>query len=161
MPSFDIVCEVDHTEVKNATNQVRKELQNRFDFKGVQWEMTEEKSSIDLHAESEFKLRAIIEILLDKLAKRGVSLKNIDQGQSEVSSAGRGRQVIKLKEGLEPEVSKKIVASLKAQKLKVTPSIEGDKVRVSGKNRDDLQTCISHVRQMDLPVTVSFSNFRD
>lgn len=117
MPSFDITCEVDHNEVKNATNQVRKELQTRFDFKGVQWEMIEEGGTIILSAESDFKLRALREILRDKLSRRRVSLKNVDEGTPEISSAGRARQVLTLKEGIDADVARAIVAAVRKSEI--------------------------------------------
>jgi uncharacterized protein YajQ (UPF0234 family) len=161
MPSFDITCEVDRNEVKNATNQVRKELQTRFDFKGVAWEMVEEKNTITLSAESDFKLRAVLDVLRDKLARRGVSPKNVDEGKLEISSAGRARQVLTLKEGIPADVSKQITTALRASGLKVQATVEAGKVRVSGKKRDDLQAAIAHVRGMELPLAASFGNFRE
>jgi cyclic-di-GMP-binding protein len=161
MPSFDVVSEVDKNEVKNAVNQFRKELQNRFDFKGTDWELTEEPGALVLRAESDFKLQALREILLQKLASRQVSLKNIEVVKPEISSVGRARQVLKLKEGLEADVAKKITASIKAAGLKVQAHIEGPKVRVTGKKRDDLQQVMAHLRATEFPVALSFNNFRD
>jgi len=161
MPSFDITCEVDRNEVKNATNQVRKELQTRFDFKGVQWEMIEEGNTITLSAESDFKLRALREILRDKLSRRGVSLKNVGEGTPEISSAGRARQVLTLKEGIDADIARIMVAAVRKSGLKVQAAIEGGKVRVTGKKRDDLQSVMSQVRGMDLSLAVSFGNFRE
>ncbi len=161
MPSFDITCEVDRNEVKNATNQVRKELLTRFDFKGVVWEMVEDKNTITLSAESDFKLRAVLEILRDKLARRGVNPKNVDEGRIEISSAGRARQVLTLKEGIPPEVAREITTAIRGSGLKVQAAIEAGKVRVSGKKRDDLQAAIAHVRGLELAVAVDFGNFRE
>ncbi len=161
MPSFDITCEVDRNEVKNATNQVRKELQTRFDFKGVKWEMTEEKNTITLSAESDFRLRAVLEILRDKLARRGVNPKNVDEGRIEISSAGRARQVLTLKEGIPADVAKTITTSLRGSGMKLQATVEAGKVRVTGKKRDDLQAAIAHVRGLDLPLAVEFGNFRE
>jgi uncharacterized protein YajQ (UPF0234 family) len=161
MPSFDITCEVDLNEVKNATNQVRKELQTRFDFRGVIWEMVEEKHTITLSAESEYKLQAILDVLRDRLAKRGVSPKNVEEGKVEASSTGRARQVLKLRDSIPPEVAKELATSIRGSGLKVQAAIEHGKLRVSGKKRDDLQAAIAHVRALDLKVTVDFGNFRD
>lgn len=161
MPSFDIVSEIDKNEVKNAVNQFRKELLNRFDFKGTEWEIKEEPNALALKAESDFKLRAMTEILLQKLAARNVSLKNVQPEDPEISSVGRARQNLILKEGLDADVARKIVASIKELKLKVQPHIEGPKVRVSGKKLDELQKVMAHLRQEDFPVTLSFDNFRD
>ncbi|MGH8020604.1 MAG: YajQ family cyclic di-GMP-binding protein [Opitutaceae bacterium] len=161
MPAFDITCEVDRNEVNNATNQARKELQTRFDFKGAKWEMVEEKNTITLSAESEFRLRAVLEIVRDKLSRRGVNPKNVDEGKIEISSAGRARQVLTLKEGIPAEVAKTITTSIRGSGLKVQPTVEGGKVRVAGKKRNDLQAAIAHVRGLDLPLAVEFGNFRE
>lgn len=161
MPSFDITCEVDHSEVKNAINQVRRELRTRFDFKGVEWDLVEEKHALTLSAESDFKLRALLEIVREKLARRNVDLKNIDEGSPEISSTGRARQVITFKEGISAEVAKTLTGAIRGTKGKVQAAVEAGKVRVTGKKRDDLQATIALVRQMDLPLAVSFGNFRD
>lgn len=161
MPSFDIASEVDLAEVKNAVLQCRKELQTRFDFKGVHWEITEEKNQLILAADDEFKIRAIEQILFTKLAKRGVSLKNLESQPPQISSVGRARMEIKIKNGFEPETAKLVVSRVKALGLKVQAQIQEQKVRVNGKSKDDLQAVIAHLRQADLPVGVSFGNFRD
>lgn len=161
MPSFDITCEVDRNEVKNAVNQLRKELLTRFDFKGVVWDLTEEDKTMTLSAESDFKLRAVLEVLREKLARRGINPKNIEEGKPEISSAGRARQVLTMKEGIAADVAKKITTSIRATGVKVQATIEAGKVRVSGKKRDDLQTIIAHVRGLDLPLAVSIGNFRE
>lgn len=122
---------------------------------------SEEPNALVLRAESDFKLRAMTGILMQKLAARKVDLKNIGPQPPEISSVGRARQTLVLKEGLEAEVAKKISASIKTLKLKVQAHIEGPKVRVSGKKLDDLQKVMAHVRQMDFPVALSFNNFRD
>lgn len=161
MPSFDITCEVDLTEVKNATNMVRKELQTRFDFRGVAWEMIEEKQTITLSAESEFKLEAILEVLRDRLSRRGVSQKNVEVGKMETSSTGKARQVLTMRDSIPMEVAKELTTAIRASGLKVQAAIEHGKVRVSGKKRDDLQLAIAHVRGLDLTVAVGFGNFRE
>ncbi len=161
MPSFDIASEVDMAEVKNAVLQARKELQTRFDFKGVNWEIDEEKDKFVLSADDEFKLNALREVLMGKLAKRSISLKNIDPQKAEVSSVGRARQEIKIKQGFEGEVAKDLVKRIKGTGLKVQAQIQEQKVRVTGKSRDDLQEVIAFVKGTDLPAAVSFDNFRD
>ena len=161
MPSFDITCEVDLTEVKNATNMVRKELQTRFDFRGVIWEMTEEKNLITLSAESEFKLEAVFEVLQDRLSRRGVSQKNVEIGKMETSSTGRARQVLTLRDSIPADIAKEIAVSIRGSGLKVQAAIEHGKVRVTGKKRDDLQLAIAHVRGLDLKISVGFGNFRE
>ena len=161
MPSFDISSEVDMAEVKNAVLQTRKELQTRFDFKGVNWEIHEEKDQFVLTADDEFKIRAVEQVLLAKLAKRSICLKNIDPQKPEISSVGRARMVIKIKNGFESETAKQVVGIVKAMGLKVQAQIQEQKVRVTGKSRDDLQAVIARLRQTDLPVGVSFGNFRE
>ena len=161
MPSFDISSEVDMTEVKNACLQARKELLTRFDFKGVNWEIEEQKEALVLSADDEFKLQALSQILMGKLAKRSVSLKNVAAEKTEVSSVGRARQVLKIKQGMDTPVAKEIVALIKGTGIKVQASIQERQVRVSGKSRDDLQSVIEFVRGKDLPVGVDFGNFRE
>ena len=161
MASFDISSEVDMAEVKNAVLQARKELQTRFDFKNVQWEIDEQKDALVLSADDDFKLQALQQIVMGKLAKRAVSLKNIDVQKAEISSVGRARQVMKIKQGMETPIAKDIVTRIKGLGLKVQAQIQDGQVRVSGKNRDDLQAVIQFVRNEELPVGVQFGNFRD
>jgi len=161
MPSFDISSDVDMAEVKNAVLQARKELQTRFDFKNVNWEIEEQKDSLVLSADDEFKLQALQQIVMGKLAKRSVSLKNIEVQKAEISSVGRARQVLKIKQGMETPVAKDIVGRIKGLGLKVQAQIQDGQVRVIGKSRDDLQSVIQFVRGEELPVGVQFGNFRD
>ena len=161
MPSFDIVSEVNSMEVENAVNQAKKELANRFDFKGSHAAIALEKNEIQLSAEDQFKIKALAEIVIGKLAKRQVSLKNVDKGQPELSPLGHARQVITIKQGLGPEVAKQVSQFVRETKLKVSVAIEGTKVRVSGKSKDDLQSVIAAVRGQDFPVALQFVNFRD
>ncbi len=161
MPSFDIVSEVSSMELENAINQSRKELANRFDFKGSTAEILLEKNEIKLSAEDQFKLKALLEIVIGKLARRNVSLKNVDRGQPEISPLGHARQLIKIKQGLEGDSAKAVTGFIRDLKLKVTTQILGDQVRVTGKSRDDLQAVIAAVRAHDFPVALSFQNFRD
>ena len=161
MPSFDTVSEVDLSELKNALLMARKELQTRFDFRNSPWEIEEQKEMLVLHAENDFKLKALSEIVLGKLAKRNISLKNIEAKKAEISSVGRARQELVIKQGLEGDVAKQVVAAVKATGLKVQTQIQEKKVRVTGKSRDDLQEVIQALRTADLPVALSFDNFRD
>jgi uncharacterized protein YajQ (UPF0234 family) len=161
MPSFDIVSQVNSMELENAVNQAKKELANRFDFKGSTAEIVLEKDEIKLSAEDQFKLRAVTEIVLGKLAKRNISLKNVDRGEPDVSPLGHARQLIKIKQGLEAQVAKQITAFIREQKFKVTSQIQGSEVRIAGKSRDELQAVISAVRGQDFPVALQFQNFRD
>jgi uncharacterized protein YajQ (UPF0234 family) len=161
MPSFDIVSQVNRMEVENAVNQARKELANRFDFKGSKAEILLVKDEIKLSAEDQFKIRSLDEIVVGKLSKRGINPKSIDKGEPEISPLGHARLVIKIKQGIESAVAKQITSFIRDTKIKVTTQIQGDEVRVSGKNRDDLQEAIAAVRGHDFPVALSFSNFRD
>ena len=161
MPSFDIVSEVNPMEIENAVNQARKELANRFDFKGSKAEIVLEKNEIKLSAEDQFKIHALIEIIIGKLAKRQISLKNIDKGEPDVSPLGHARQVIKIKQGIDAPVAKQVTGFIRDTKVKVTTQILGEEVRVTGKSRDDLQAVIAAVRQHEFPVALSFKNFRD
>src|SRR3989442_7389532 len=161
MPSFDIVSQVNSMEIENAVNQAKKELANRFDFKGSNAEILLEKNEIKLSAEDQFKIRALSEIVMGKLAKRNISLKNVERGEPDVSPLGHARQLIKIQQGLEPEVAKQITGFIREGKFKVTTQIQGSEIRVTGKSRDELQTVIAAVRAQDFPVAVQFVNFRE
>ena len=161
MPSFDIVSQVNSMEIENAVNQAKKELANRFDFKGSKAEIVLEKNEIKLSAEDNFKVKTLNEIVIGKLAKRGISLKSVDQAEPDISPLGHARQSLKIKQGLETAVAKQITSFIRDGKFKVTSQIEGEKIRVSGKSRDELQTVIGAVRAKDFPVPVQFINFRD
>jgi cyclic-di-GMP-binding protein len=161
MPSFDVVSEVSSMEVENAVNQAKKELANRFDFKGSKAEIALEKNEIKLTAEDQFKIKALHEIVIGKLAKRQISLKNIESMPADLSPLGHARQVVKIKQGIEQSVAKEITGFIRETKLKVTTQIQGEAVRVTGKSRDDLQAVIAAVRGHDFPVALNFQNFRD
>jgi uncharacterized protein YajQ (UPF0234 family) len=161
MPSFDIVSRVNSMEVENAVNQARKELANRFDFKGSNAEILLENNEIKLSAEDQFKLRALVEIVIGKLAKRGISLKSVEKGEPDVSPLGHARQLIKLKQGLEQAVAKEITGLIRERKFKVTTQIQADEIRVSSKSKDELQTVIAAVRGAEFPAALQFVNFRD
>jgi uncharacterized protein YajQ (UPF0234 family) len=161
MPSFDIVSEVNMMEVKNAVEQARKELATRFDFKGSKAEIALEKNDINLSAEDQFKLKALAEIMLGKLAKRQIDLKNVDRPEPDLSPLGHARQSFKIKQGIEAKVAKEITTFIREGKHKVTASIQGDQVRVAGKSRDDLQGVIAAVKAKDFALSLSFINFRD
>ena len=161
MPSFDIVSQVNTMEIENAVNQAKKELANRFDFKNSKWEITLEKAEIKLSADNDFKVKTLNEIVIGKLAKRGISMKSVEQGEPDISPLGHARQTIKLKQGIESSVAKQITGFIRDSKFKVTTQIQGDEVRVTGKSRDELQTVIAAVRVHEFPVAVQFANFRD
>ena len=161
MPTFDIVSQVNSMEVENAVNQAKKELANRFDFKGSQAAIELEKNEIRLTAEDQFRINALLEIVIGKLAKRQISLKSIDKGEPDLSPLGHARQVIKIKQGIETTAAKEITGFIRDTKLKVTTQIQDQQIRVSGKSRDDLQAVITAVRTKDFLVALSFQNFRD
>jgi cyclic-di-GMP-binding protein len=163
MPSFDIVSEVDNQEIDNAINQARKELAARFDFKGstaaVEWLAKENK--IKLSAEDMNRLKGLLEIVINKLAKRNVDLRNIERKDPAISSIGHATQEIAVKQGLEGEKAKEIVKAIKEQDFKVQSAIQERQIRVSGKKKDDLQAVIQFVRGRDFAVALNFKNFRD
>ena len=161
MPSFDIVSQVNSMEIENAVNIANKELANRFDFKGSKAQIVLEKNEIKLSAEDAFKVKTLAEIMMGKLAKRNISLKCVEQKDPDISPLGHARQVIKIKQGIETVVAKLVTGFIRDQKLKVTTQIQGEEVRVTGKNRDDLQAVIAAVQAHDFPVALQFQNFRD
>ena len=161
MPSFDIVSQVNSMEIENAVNQAKKELATRFDFKSSTAQIVLEKSEIQLSAEDQFRVKTLAEIVMGRLAKRQISLKSVEKAEPDISPLGHARQVIKIKQGLEPAVAKQVTGFIRETKLKVTTQIQGDAIRVSGKSRDDLQAAIAAVRGHEFPVAVQFQNFRD
>jgi len=158
--SFDIVSTVDLQEVRNAVNQADKEIANRYDLKKAAADLRLEGEEISLEAADEFSLSQALEVLKTKLVKRDVNLKSLRYGKVEPAGGGRARQKITLQQGIPQETAKKLVAEIKAKKLKVQAAIQGDTVRVSGKNRDDLQTVIATLKAMDLDLPLTFSNYR-
>jgi uncharacterized protein YajQ (UPF0234 family) len=161
MPSFDIVSQVSSMELENAVNQAKKELLNRFDFKGSAAEIALEKNEIKLTAEDKFRVASLHEMVISKLAKRQISLKNVESKDPEISPLGHTRQVILIKQGIEQVAAKQITTFIRETKLKVTTQIQGEAIRVTGKSRDDLQSVIAAVRAHDFPVALSYQNFRD
>ena len=161
MPSFDIVSEVDKQEIDNAINQARKELATRFDFKGVAAEILPEKDKITLTADAAAHLSGLREILIGKLSKRGVDLRNIEQDEPAISSVGHARQELKIRQGLEGNKAKEIIQAIKSQGFKVQSQLQDRQIRVTGKKKDELQAVIQFVRSRDFGVATSFKNFRD
>jgi cyclic-di-GMP-binding protein len=161
MPSFDIVSEVDRQELDNALNQARKELATRFDFKDSAAEILADKDKITLTAEDAAKLRGLREIVVGKLSKRGVDLRNIDQVEPAISSVGHARQELKIQQGLEGKKSKEIIQAIKSQGFKVQSQVQDRQIRVTGKKKDDLQAVIQFVKSPDFGVAINFKNFRD
>jgi len=148
-------------EIENAVNQAKKELANRFDFKGSKAEIVLEKNEIKLSADDNFKLQAVVEIVMGKFAKRNISLKNVERGEADISPLGHARQVIKIKQGLDQAVAKQVTGFIRDHKFKVTTQIQGAEVRVTSKSKDELQTVISAVRGQEFPVALQFQNFRE
>lgn len=158
--SFDVVSEVDFQEVSNAVNQAAKEVSQRFDLKKANARIEMEDQAMVVESSDEFTLGQSVDVLQTKLVRRGVDLKSLRYGKVEPASGGRARQKIDVQQGIPQETSKKIVASIKKQKLKVQAAIQGDSVRVSGKNRDDLQAVIALLKEQDLDVPLKFTNYR-
>ncbi len=160
--SFDVVSEVNLQEVDNAINQARKEIAQRFDFKGSKSsiELDQKEKQITVHSDDDFKLKSVIDILQGKLIKRSVPLKALSYGTVEQAAGGTVRQVIKLLVGIDKDNARKIVKMIKDTKLKVQSQIMEDQVRVSGKSKDDLQAVIKMIRDANLPFAVQFANYR-
>ena len=161
MPSFDIVSQVQQNEVDNAFNQAQKELAQRFDFKDTETTMERAPDAITIHSSAEDRAKAALTVLQDKLVKRKVSLRFTDPGKPEKTSKGGARIVVKIKEGIEVEKARAIVQTIKESKLKVQASIQESQVRVTGKNKDDLQAVMTAVRAHDFGVELQFTNRRD
>lgn len=161
MPSFDIVSEVDEVEVGNAVDQASKEVGNRFDFKGSDARIEANGKVLTVFADDDFKLDQVKEILLNKLTKRGVDVRCLDEGKIEKVSGNKVKQLITVKVGVETELAKKIVRVIKDSKLKVQASIQGDAVRVSGAKRDLLQETIALVKKSITDFPLQYQNFRD
>lgn len=158
--SFDVVSEVDMQEVTNAVNQAQKEIGTRYDFRGSKCEITLDGDSLKIIADDDYKLSAVIDVLKGKMVKRNVSLKNLEYGKVESASGGTVRQIITIKKGISKENAKAVVKAIKGMKLKVNASIQEDQVRVSGKDKDDLQSVIQMLKDLDVPVELQFVNFR-
>lgn len=160
MPSFDIVSKVDMQEVDNAVNQTIKEIAQRYDFKGSKSEITQEKDTVKLLSEDDFRLKAIIDILQSKFIKRGISVKALQYGKVENASGGMVRQIITIQQGISKEKGKEINNVIKETKLKVQSQIQDDQLRITGKNIDDLQEVIQLLKGKDLGIELQFVNFR-
>jgi hypothetical protein len=160
MPSFDTVSELNHHEVDNAVDQANRELEMRFDFRGTGAKFEREKNEITLDCPAEFQLKQMLEIIRLKLSKRGVDLVCLDVKDPEVNVA-RAKQTLVLREGIDAETAKKLQRAIKDSKLKVQAAIQGDKLRVTGKSRDELQATIALLRQQKVDVPLQFNNFRD
>ncbi len=160
MPSFDVVSEIDKHELTNAIDQANRELTNRFDFRGTNARFELDDSVVSMSAPSEFQLQQMMDILRQRLTARAIDVRCLDLGSVESNLAG-ARQKVTVKQGIEQALGKKIVARLKDAKLKVEAQINGDKLRVNGKKRDDLQAAIAELRKAEFEFPLQFNNFRD
>ena len=161
MPSFDIVSEVDMHEVNNAISQANREVDTRFDFKGVDAKfLVTEESEVMVSAEVDFQIRQMLEILRAKLVKRGVDIKSFVEGEVETTGQ-KAVMRVKIQQGIDSEIARKVVKKVKETKIKVQTAIQGDKLRVSGKKRDDLQNVMSVLKESNLGIPLQYNNFRD
>ncbi|MEW9624149.1 YajQ family cyclic di-GMP-binding protein [Rhodanobacter geophilus] len=160
MPSFDVISEVDKHELTNAIDQANRELANRFDFKGTDAKFELDKFVITQSAPSDFQLQQMLDILRARLVSRKIDVRALDIGEVETNLAG-ARQKITVKQGIEQPVAKKLVTTLKEARLKVEAQINGDKLRVTGKKRDDLQAAMAVLRKAEVELPLQFDNFRD
>lgn len=161
MPSFDIVSKVDPQEIDNAVNQARKEIDQRFDFKGTNTEIQLDPTELRIVSTDDFKVKAVVEVLQSKLAKRSVPLKALVYGKIEPAAGGRAKQVITIQQGIDTDKARQIVKLIKDTKIRVQAQIQADQVRVSGKKRDELQSVIQMLKQRDLDLPLQFVNFRE
>jgi cyclic-di-GMP-binding protein len=161
MPSFDIVSEVDTAEVKNAVDQASKEIGQRYDFKGSDARIEQADKVLTLHGDTDFQIDQVFEVLIAKLAKRQVDVRCLERGKIDKVSGNKVKQEIKVRSGIEQELSKKVIRVIKDSKLKVQASIQGDSVRVSGAKRDLLQDTIALVRKEVTDFPLQYQNFRD
>ncbi|MDR1494670.1 MAG: YajQ family cyclic di-GMP-binding protein [Rickettsiales bacterium] len=163
MPSFDVVSKVDMQEVDNSVNTVKREIENRYDFKTTKWsiELDKKEKTIVLVADSDYYLQQIQSSLKAVFVKRKLDPLSLDFQKEEKAGGNTLHQVVKIKEGIDQDNAKQITKFFKQSKLKVQASIQGDEVRISGKSRDDLQTAIEHIKVLDLKIPLQFINFRD
>lgn len=161
MPSFDAVSKVDTAELTNAVDQANREISQRYDFKGSSANIDRVENLLTLYADSEFQLKQVADILYAKAAKRGIDVSSFDPQKVEAISGDKAKQQVKVKQGIDKELAKKLVKLIKESGLKVQAAIQGEEVRVSGKKRDDLQSCIALLRQSKLEQPLQFTNFRD
>jgi uncharacterized protein YajQ (UPF0234 family) len=160
MPSFDIVSEYDSHEASNAVDQANREIDTRFDFRGSNASFTLEKENILLESDNEFQLQQMLDILNNKLTKRGIDIACLEVNEAELRGQ-RARQNVTLREGIDQTTAKKIVKMVKDKKMKVQAAIQGEKVRISGKKRDDLQAVMAMLKEENLGIPLQFNNFRD
>jgi hypothetical protein len=160
MPSFDVVSDFDAHEASNAIDQANREVGTRFDFKGTGSKFVLEGQVITLTSESDFQLQQMLDIMRQKLAKRGIDLACLEEREPEMSGKV-ARQTVLMQKGIESELARKLVKLIKSSKLKVQAAIQGDKLRISGKKRDDLQAAIAFLKESDIELPLQYENFRD
>jgi uncharacterized protein YajQ (UPF0234 family) len=160
MPSFDVVSDFNYHEVTNAVDQSNREITTRFDFKGTNSQFLLDDNSVNLTSESEFQLQQMLDILKQKLAKRGVNIGCLKAEDPDMS-INEARQKIILRKGIDSDLARKLVKHIKNSKLKVQVAIQGDQLRVSGKKRDNLQTAIQLFKDLDIELPLQYENFRD
>jgi hypothetical protein len=161
MPSFDVVSQVDPQEVDNAINQTRKEIVQRYDFKGTKTSIEVDKESIHVVSDDDFKVKAVVDVLQSKFVRRGISLKALVYGKIEPAAGGLAKQTITVQQGIDADHARQIVKLVKDTKLKVQTQIQGDQLRISGKKRDDLQSVIQLLKAQDLDLPLQVVNFRE
>jgi uncharacterized protein YajQ (UPF0234 family) len=161
MPSFDVVSQVDRQEVDNAVNQTRKEISQRYDFKGTKTEILLEADELHIVSDDDFKVKAVVDVLQSKLVRRNVPLKSLVYGKIESAAGGLAKQTITVQQGIETDKARQIVKIVKDSKLKVQSQIQEDQVRISGKKRDDLQAAMQLLKAQDLNLPLQFINYRD
>ena len=161
MPSFDVVCEPDMVELKNALEQANKEITNRFDFKGSDSRVEQKEEQIVLYADDDFKLGQVRDVLYGKMAKRNVDVRYLKDDKLETIGSDKRKQTMKIQKGITSELAKKVVRIIKDSKIKVQASIQGDAVRVTGGKRDDLQAVMALLRKDVSEAPLGFDNFRD
>lgn len=160
MPSFDVVSEVELSEVRNAVDQANREIGTRFDFKGVDASFELNDAQITVSAEAEFQVQQMLDILRNKLIKRNVDIKSMQEGDI-VESGKKATMIVTMQQGIDQDIARAIVKKIKAAGLKVQAAIQGDQVRVTGKKRDDLQAVIALLKDSDIKIPLQYNNFRD
>ena len=160
MPSFDVESKLDMHEVTNAVDQAKREVDTRFDFKGTNSKFDQNETTIISHSQSDFQLKQMLDILKGKLTKRGIDITCMEVAEPEIA-LHEARQTITLRQGIDKDLGKKIVKKIKDSKLKVQAAIQGEKIRVTGKKRDDLQNVISLLKDTKLDLPLQYENFRD
>ena len=160
MPSFDVVSEVDHHELRNAIDQANREIGTRYDFKGSNARIEQNETELSLEAEVEFQLQQMIPILKEKMSKRGIDVECLEYGDV-IEMNRRARQGVRVREGLDRDLARKMVKLVKDSRLKVQAAIQGEQLRVTGKKRDDLQAVMKLLREAGLGIPLQFQNFRD